>query len=98
MYHTKTPKNLLAGSTFQFVYQAECINRFLYSYLDPLIKANDIIKLDLESNKIGKFIKFDLDSVVMVVRGRSKGRVGVIRIENNIKELRDHSHSRCSCA
>ncbi|PHT51660.1 40S ribosomal protein S4 [Capsicum baccatum] len=34
-------------------------------YPDPLIKANDTIKLDLESNKIVHFIKFDVGNVVI---------------------------------
>ncbi|KAG5598457.1 hypothetical protein H5410_029827 [Solanum commersonii] len=48
-------------------------------YPDPLIKANDTIKLDLESNKIVDFIKFDVGNVVMVTGGRNRGRVGVIK-------------------
>ena len=32
-------------------------------YPDPLIKANDTIKLDLETNKITDFIKFDVGNV-----------------------------------
>uniref|UniRef100_A0A9I9DI70 KOW domain-containing protein n=1 Tax=Cucumis melo TaxID=3656 RepID=A0A9I9DI70_CUCME len=48
-------------------------------YPDPLIKANDTIKLDLESNKIADFIKFDVGNVVMVTGGRNRGRVGVIK-------------------
>ncbi|RVW42417.1 40S ribosomal protein S4 [Vitis vinifera] len=48
-------------------------------YPDPLIKANDTIKLDLESNKIIDFIKFDVGNVVMVTGGRNRGRVGVIK-------------------
>ncbi|XP_038999481.1 40S ribosomal protein S4-like [Hibiscus syriacus] len=48
-------------------------------YPDPLIKANDTIKLDLESNKIVDFIKFDVGNVVMVTVGRNRGRVGVIK-------------------
>ncbi len=48
-------------------------------YPDPLIKANDTIKLDLESNKITEFIKFDVGNVVMVTGGRNRGRVGVIK-------------------
>ncbi|KAM3234202.1 hypothetical protein P3L10_019562 [Capsicum annuum] len=48
-------------------------------YPDPLIKANDSIKLDLESNKIVDFIKFDVGNVVMVTGGRNRGRVGVIK-------------------
>ncbi|XWS22158.1 hypothetical protein CRYUN_Cryun29cG0010800 [Craigia yunnanensis] len=48
-------------------------------YPDPLIKANDTIKLDLESHKIVDFIKFDVGNVVMVTGGRNRGRVGVIK-------------------
>ena len=46
---------------------------------DPLIKANDTIKIDLETNKIMDFIKFDVGNVVMVTGGRNTGRVGVIK-------------------
>ncbi|KAJ8430677.1 hypothetical protein Cgig2_033833 [Carnegiea gigantea] len=48
-------------------------------YPDPLIKANDTIKLDLESNKIVNFIKFDVGNVVMVTGGRNRCRVGDIK-------------------
>ncbi|XP_008801072.1 40S ribosomal protein S4-like [Phoenix dactylifera] len=48
-------------------------------YPDPLIRANDTIKLDLETNKIVDFIKFDVGNVVMVTGGRNRGRVGVIK-------------------
>ncbi|GFP93716.1 40S ribosomal protein s4-3, partial [Phtheirospermum japonicum] len=48
-------------------------------YPDPLIKANDTIKFDLESSKIVDFIKFDVGNVVMVTGGRNRGRVGVIK-------------------
>ncbi|KAL2541447.1 40S ribosomal protein S4-2 [Abeliophyllum distichum] len=48
-------------------------------YPDPLIKANDTIKFDLETNKIVDFIKFDVGNVVMVTGGRNRGRVGVIK-------------------
>ncbi|PWZ45494.1 40S ribosomal protein S4 [Zea mays] len=48
-------------------------------YPDPLIKANDTIKIDLEANKITDFIKFDVSNVVMVTGGRNTGHVGVIK-------------------
>ncbi|KAL8254918.1 hypothetical protein R6Q59_033139 [Mikania micrantha] len=48
-------------------------------YPDPLIKANDTIKLDLDSNKIVDFIKFDVGNVVMVTGGRNTGRVGILK-------------------
>uniref|UniRef100_A0A804MHS7 KOW domain-containing protein n=1 Tax=Zea mays TaxID=4577 RepID=A0A804MHS7_MAIZE len=48
-------------------------------YPDLLIKANDTIKIELETNKIMDFIKFDVGNVVMVTGGRNTGRVGVIK-------------------
>jgi len=47
-------------------------------YPDPLIKANDTIRLDLETCKITDFIKFETGNSVMVIGGRNTGRVGVI--------------------
>ncbi|MFS8001453.1 putative ribosomal protein S4e [Helianthus anomalus] len=52
-------------------------------YPDPPIKANDTIKLDLESNKIVNFIKFDDGNIVMVTGGRNTGRVGILK--NRVK-------------
>jgi small subunit ribosomal protein S4e len=43
------------------------------------IKANDTIKIDLETNKIMDFIKFDIGNVVMVTGGRNTRHVGVIK-------------------
>ncbi|KAL5664648.1 hypothetical protein ACJX0J_024756, partial [Zea mays] len=45
-----------------------CLNTYddrTIRYPDPLIKANDTIKIDLETNKIMDFIKFDVGNVVM---------------------------------
>lgn len=47
-------------------------------YPDPLVKPNDTIKLDIASNKIVGFIKFDIGNVAMATGGANKGRVGVI--------------------
>ncbi|GAB5586505.1 40S ribosomal protein S4 [Umbelopsis nana] len=47
-------------------------------YPDPLIKANDTIRYDVEEAKITDFIKFEVGNVVMVTGGRNMGRVGVI--------------------
>jgi len=47
-------------------------------YPDPLIKANDTVKVNVETGKIVDFIKFDVGNVVMVTGGRNLGRVGVI--------------------
>ncbi|ONM19740.1 40S ribosomal protein S4-3 [Zea mays] len=43
-----------------------------------LAPRNGTIKIDLETNKIMDYIKFDVGNVVMVTGGRNTGRVGVI--------------------
>ena len=47
-------------------------------YPDPLIRANDSVKVDLATGKIEDFIKFETGRLVMVTGGRNIGRVGVI--------------------
>jgi len=47
-------------------------------YPDPLIRANDSVKFDIQTGKITDFVKFDVGNVVMVTGGRNMGRVGVI--------------------
>jgi len=47
-------------------------------YADPLIRVNDTIKLDLETNKITEYVKFEAGNLAMITGGRNTGRVGVI--------------------
>jgi len=47
-------------------------------YPDPLIKANDTVKFDLDTSKIVDFVKFDIGNLVMITGGHNLGRVGVI--------------------
>ncbi|CAG8504758.1 13784_t:CDS:2 [Ambispora leptoticha] len=47
-------------------------------YPDPLIKVNDTIKFDIETNKPTEFIKFEVGNVAMITGGRNMGRVGII--------------------
>lgn len=47
-------------------------------YPDPLIKANDTIKVDLTTGKIVEHVKFDIGNLVMITGGRNMGRVGVV--------------------
>jgi len=47
-------------------------------YPDPLIKANDTIKFNLETSKIEEFIKFDSGSLAMITGGKNLGRIGLI--------------------
>jgi len=48
-------------------------------YPDPLIKEGDSVMLDIASNKITDFVKFDVGALCMITGGRNAGRVGVIQ-------------------
>jgi len=47
-------------------------------YPDPHVKVNDTIRLDLETQKIEDYVKFDSGNLVMITGGHNLGRVGVI--------------------
>jgi len=48
-------------------------------YPHPDIKKNDVVKFNLETNKIEETIKFGVGNLVMIVGGRNLGRVGVLK-------------------
>jgi len=48
-------------------------------YPHPDIKVNDTIKLDLETHKIEKFVKFQVGNLCMITGGRNLGRVGIVK-------------------
>jgi small subunit ribosomal protein S4e len=47
-------------------------------YPDPLIKANDTVKLDLTTGKISEFVKFDSGNICYITGGHNMGRIGII--------------------
>jgi len=47
-------------------------------YPDPLIKVNDVAKVDIETGKITEFLKYEVGNIAMVTGGRNTGRVGII--------------------
>jgi len=47
-------------------------------YPDPLVEVNDTVKIDLSTNKITDFVKFDNGNLAMVIGGRNLGRIGLI--------------------
>merc|ERR1712050_41614 len=47
-------------------------------YPDPSIAVNDVCKVDIETNKISTFIKFETGNLAMINGGKNTGRVGVI--------------------
>merc|ERR1711890_88422 len=53
-------------------------------YPDPIVKVNDSIRLDINTNKIMDSIKFEAGNLCMVTGGRNTGRVGTLCIEKGI--------------
>ena len=47
-------------------------------YPDPLIRANDTVKIDIATGKAGDILKFDLGAMVMITKGHNCGRVGTL--------------------
>jgi len=66
-------------------------------YPDPLIKVNDVVKVDIETGKILDFIKFEIGNTSIITKGRNTGRVGTITNVDthpgsfNIVTIRDSS-------
>jgi ribosomal protein S4E len=49
-------------------------------YPDPLVKVNDVVKVDIATGKMVDFIKFDIGKMAMITRGRNTGRVGTVTV------------------
>merc|ERR1712196_35164 len=47
-------------------------------YPDPLVKVNDTVKVDINSNKVTGVIKFETGNVCMITKGKNTGRIGVL--------------------
>lgn len=47
-------------------------------YPDPMIKANDTVKLDIATGKITDFLHFEVGQMCTITGGRNQGRVGII--------------------
>lgn len=53
-------------------------------YPDPLVKANDTIKVTIATGKMSDILKFELGALVVIMRGRNAGRVGsLLHIERH---------------
>lgn len=53
-------------------------------YIDPVVKVNDVVKVDLATGKVIGHLKFEVGSLAMITRGANTGRVGeVTRIEKH---------------
>ena len=69
-------------------------------YPDPSIRANDTIKLDLQTGKIDAFLKFEVGNTAIITGGNNMGRIGVITHRErhpggfdivHLKDARDHA-------
>jgi len=47
-------------------------------YVDPVVKVNDTVKIDLASGKIIGHFKFTMGQVAMITKGANTGRIGEI--------------------
>jgi len=47
-------------------------------YPDPIVKVNDVIKLDIETGKMVGTIKFEIGATCTITKGRNTGRIGTI--------------------
>jgi small subunit ribosomal protein S4e len=45
-------------------------------YPDPDVKANDSVKVDINTGKMSDIIKFELGAMVMITKGGNTGRIG----------------------
>jgi len=71
-------------------------------YPDPLIKVDDVVKVDIETGKVLSVLHFEVGKLAIITKGRNTGRVGtVLHIERHpgsfdIVQIRDavgHSFS-----
>ena len=47
-------------------------------FIDPAVKVNDTVKVDIKTNKIIGHIKFEVGNLCFITKGHNIGRVGVI--------------------
>ncbi len=47
-------------------------------YPDPLVKVDDVIKIDIATGKIIDHVKFEIGNIAMITKGSNTGRVGTI--------------------
>merc|ERR1719215_2333564 len=47
-------------------------------YPDPDVKVHDTVRMDIATNKVLDYVKFEVGNVVMISGGNNIGRVGVI--------------------
>lgn len=69
-------------------------------YPDPLIRANDSVRINVASGKVEAFAKFEVGAIAAITAGHNMGRVGIITSRErhpggfdiiHLKDERDHA-------
>jgi ribosomal protein S4E len=85
-----TAKGILGSIPYVVTHDGRTIR-----YIDPIVKVNDVVKVELKTGKVIGHLKFEVGNLAMITRGANTGRVGeVTRIEKHpgsyeIVHLRD---------
>lgn len=48
-------------------------------YPDPLVKVDDVVKVDIATGKMTEFFKFEAGKLAIITKGRNTGRVGIVQ-------------------
>lgn len=62
------------------------LDGYNFRFVNPAVSVSDTVKVDIKTNKVVDFIKFEADKIAFVYSGSNMGRVGVIK---RIEKLRD---------
>lgn len=70
---------VMSKSVDQGIPYTRTLDGYNFKFANPAIEVADTVKVDIKTNKIVDFIKFETDKVVFVFSGSNIGRVGVIK-------------------
>ncbi|KAI4290737.1 small subunit ribosomal protein S4e [Pancytospora philotis] len=62
------------------------LDGYNFRFVDPAVGVSDTVKVDIKTNKVVDYIKFEADKIAYVYSGSNMGRVGVIK---RVEKLRD---------
>lgn len=55
------------------------LDGYNFKFVDPSVSVSDTVKVDIKTNKVVDFLKFEADKIAFVYSGSNTGRVGVIK-------------------
>lgn len=62
------------------------LDGYNFRFVDPAVSISDTVKVDIKTNKVVDYLRFEADKIAFVFGGSNTGRVGVIK---RIEKLRD---------